>query len=122
MEHNKRLELALRAGAKSIQNNKRLHGMIYVLDPFGTPSEIPYLEAAQILRDEANRLQDEALEDLWRQFGDVPMNPETECMDEAFHIWPQGTPREDIWHWFDARHSKGVAYLLYGPTEKEVKE
>ena len=66
MEHNKRLELALRAGAKSIQNNKRLHGMIYVLDPFGTPSEIPYLEAAQILRDEANRLKMRP----WRTCGD----------------------------------------------------
>lgn len=56
MEHNERLELALRAGAKAIRNNWKLHGTIYVLDPFGTPSEIPYLEAAQILQDEADRL------------------------------------------------------------------
>lgn len=25
-----------------------------------------------------------------------------------------GTPREDIWHWFDERHSKGVVHLLCG--------
>lgn len=58
--------------------------------------------------------RDKALEAMWREFADVPMNPETECMDEPFLDFPTGTPREDIWHWFDERHSKGVAYLLYG--------
>ncbi len=27
--------------------------------------------------------------------------------------WDAGIHREEIWHWFDVRHSKGVAYLLY---------
>lgn len=58
--------------------------------------------------------RDKILEDLWANFADVPMNPETECMDAEFLGFPVGTPREDIWHWFDERHSKGVAYLLYG--------
>ena len=42
------------------------------------------------------------------------MNPETECIEEKFMGWGPGIHREEIWHWFDERHSKGVAYLLYG--------
>lgn len=56
--------------------------------------------------------RDMELERLWAEFGDVPMNPETECMDEPFLGFPAGTHREKIWHWFDDRHTKGVAYLL----------
>ena len=57
--------------------------------------------------------RDASLETLWSEFGDIPMNPVTECMEEAFMGFPAGTHREDIWRWFDERHSKGVAYLLY---------
>ena len=55
--------------------------------------------------------KDVRLEELWRQFGDVPMNPETECIEEDFLPFPAGTNRMDIWHWFDEQHSIGVAYL-----------
>lgn len=66
--------------------------------------------------------RDKELEDLWAEFSDVPMDPETECMDEPFLGFPAGTHREDIWHWFDERYSKGVAYLLYGGSEDYVPE
>ena len=36
--------------------------------------------------------------------------------------WGPGIHREEIWHWFDERHSKGVAYLLYGGAEDYVPE
>ena len=58
--------------------------------------------------------RDAVLERLWKQFTDIPMNPDTEKMEEPFMDFPAGTAREDIWHWFDERHSKGVVYLLYG--------
>lgn len=58
--------------------------------------------------------RDAQLEELWVQLGDVPMDPDTEKIEEDFLHFPHGTDREDIWHWFDERHSKGVAYLLYG--------
>lgn len=58
--------------------------------------------------------RDEIVETIWRDFEDVPMDPETECMEAAFLHFPVGTKREDIWHWFDERHSQGVHYLLYG--------
>lgn len=58
--------------------------------------------------------RDAVLERLWKQFTDIPMNHDTEKMEEPFMDFPAGTAREDIWHWFDERHSKGVVYLLYG--------
>lgn len=61
---------------------------------------------------ETLRERDTQLEKLWKQFGDIPMNPDTEKMEESFMDFPAGTDREEIWHWFDERHSKGVAYLL----------
>lgn len=63
--------------------------------------------------------RDEILEALWRQF-DVPTDEEERIL-EPFLIFPRGTAREDVWHWFDERYSKGVAYLLYGGTEDYVE-
>jgi len=59
---------------------------------------------------------DAMAEHLWKIFEDVPMNPETEEIEVEFLGFPAGTHREEIWHWFDAKHSKGVAYLLYGES------
>ena len=75
------------------------------------------LQEIETLRD-----RDEELEELWREFADVPMNPETECIEEPFMGWGAGIHREEIWHWFDRRHSKGGAYLLYGGAENYVQE
>ena len=78
---------------------------------------IPYSDYCTVMEGlqdiETLRDCDEELEELWSRFGDVPMNPETECIEEPFLGFPAGTNREEIWHWFDQRHSKGVAYLLY---------
>lgn len=72
-----------------------------------------------VIRDALNEIEplaerDKALADLWAEFGDIPMDPETEQMEEEFLGFPAGTHREEIWHWFDERHSKGVAFLMYG--------
>ena len=58
-------------------------------------------------------MNDKEVEKLWAEFADVPMNGETECMDAPFMDFPIGTSREDIWHWFDEHHSRGVTYLMY---------
>ena len=55
------------------------------------------------------RERDALLEELWKRFGDVPMDPSTETMEAPFLDFPAGTSRVDIWHWFDERHSKGIA-------------
>lgn len=56
--------------------------------------------------------RDKRLEDLWLMLGDVPMNQETECIEEPFLRFEAGTHREEIWRWFDNRHSKGVGWLM----------
>lgn len=66
-----------------------------------------------MMTDIVNFKDDAKAEKLWDEFTDVPMNPDTECIEEDFYIWPKGTFREDIWHWFDNNHSQGVYYLLY---------
>lgn len=58
--------------------------------------------------------RDEELRELWGRFEDVPMNPETECIEEPYLGWNAGVSREEIWHWFDQRYSTGVYHLLYG--------
>ena len=57
------------------------------------------------------RERDIELEKLWKQFEDLPIDPDTEKIEEPFLSFPAGTDREDIWHWFDERHSKGISYL-----------
>lgn len=65
------------------------------------------------------------IHDLWMQFGDIPMDPETECLEEPFVVhyqfgdgihttFPTGTFREDIWHWFEETFCISVAEdLMY---------
>jgi hypothetical protein len=66
--------------------------------------------------------RDAALQQLWYALADVPVEPDTDQTEAPFLHFPAGTDREDIWHWFDERHSKGVAYLLYGGAEDYVPE
>lgn len=56
---------------------------------------------------------DETLEFLWEEFGDVLIDDD-ECILDDFIGFECGTHREEVWHWFDERHSKGVAYLITG--------
>jgi len=58
-------------------------------------------------------IRDKVLEDLWAEFEDVPMNPETECIEAPFRDFPAGTNRWDILEWFDKHYSKGVYALMY---------
>ncbi|MDY5027247.1 MAG: hypothetical protein SPF19_12135 [Oliverpabstia sp.] len=57
--------------------------------------------------------------ELWNEFGNIPMDPETECMDASWHGFPRGTHREDIWRWFESQFpGVSVADLMYGVYEK----
>lgn len=53
------------------------------------------------------------VKDLWKRFGDVPMNPETECLEESFMHFPVGTHREEVWHWFEQTFNVRVFDLMY---------
>lgn len=67
--------------------------------------------------DECQENKNKKLKALWNEFGAVPMNPETECIETDWREWKAGTFREDIWHWFDERYSGGVARLMFGRKE-----
>ena len=72
-----------------------------------------YLENCVDMYADFKHYTKEELEDLWMRFGDVPMNPDTECLEEPFFLWDAGINREDIWHWFDQRYPGGVVSLMY---------
>lgn len=66
--------------------------------------------------------KDAAILEVWRAFADVPMDPETEEMEEPFLHFPARTDRETIWQWFDDNYSKGVYALLYGDGVDRTEE
>ena len=52
IERTEELMLAMNAGARAIENTRRYHGAIYTKDVFlENPQEIPYLQAAKVLRE-----------------------------------------------------------------------
>lgn len=54
------------------------------------------------------------VENLWQEFGAVPMNPETEETEEPWKHFPPGTCREEIWHWFEEKFNISVGKDLMG--------
>ena len=56
----------------------------------------------------------EYIKDLWMDFGDIPMNPGTECIEEEWNGFATGTHREEIWLWFEETYGASVAKDLMG--------
>ena len=60
---------------------------------------------------------DDTLEQLWEEFGDVLIDYPNEFSDgvlsDDWFIFDAGTDKMDIWHWFDERHSNGVHKLMF---------
>ena len=54
---------------------------------------------------------DTLIELMWETLTDVNID-EDECIEQNWFVFPVGTYREDIWHWFDEHHSKGVGWLM----------
>lgn len=52
------------------------------------------------------------VKDLWEEFGEVPMNPDTEEIEQPWKHFLLGTHREDIWHWFEEQFDISVAELM----------
>lgn len=52
--------------------------------------------------------------DLWEDFGNVPMNPDTEEIEESWRHFLPGTHREEIWHWFEEQFNISVTKDLMG--------
>lgn len=68
------------------------------------------------------KLCDGWLELAWEALGDVPTkddaNGDAWVLDERFETpwvtFEKGVCVMDVWRWFDAKHSIGVKYLMYG--------
>lgn len=59
---------------------------------------------------------DKEIETLWDDFGDIPMDEDANgelILSCNWQHFKKGARREEIWHWFDHSHSKGVYWLLY---------
>lgn len=52
--------------------------------------------------------------ELWKEFGEVLMNTETEEIETEWNGFPAGTHREEIWHWFEETFHVSVAEELMG--------
>ena len=57
------------------------------------------------------------VQSLWDEFGNVPMNPCLETIEEPWHGFPAGTWRENIWHWFEKEFGISVADDLIYTTD-----
>ena len=72
---------------------------------------IKYLEG--VLKPE----RDVFIKEKWAEFADVPFNdsdPAADmCLENDWWLFKSGTCREEIWHWFDDKYTKGVYHLLY---------
>jgi len=59
-------------------------------------------------------MQNSKAHTLWAELGDVPTVGSEDCIDEDWRQFPKGTPREDIWHWFEETYNLSVAEdLMY---------
>lgn len=63
---------------------------------------------------------DVQLEQLWKDFGDVPIDYDHPDYPDGFiendwFVFEAGTERMEIWHWFDEHYSGGVYKLMF-PT------
>ena len=73
-------------------------------------SAVEYMEGVSYIP----TFQGKTVNELWEEFGDVPMNPETECIEVSWRGFPSGTHREDIWHWFEEKFGVKVYDLMMG--------
>lgn len=73
------------------------------------------LEAERAREDNLNKARQ-----IWDEFTDVPMDPETECIESDWNQFPAGTHREEIWHWIEDTYHVSVAEdLMYTVEEPE---
>ena len=58
---------------------------------------------------------DREMEMLWDEFADVPFDEDEDgrlVLSAQWQGLPAGTEREEIWGWFDKRHSRGIGWLM----------
>ena len=56
-------------------------------------------------------VQIELVKELWKDFSDVPINSETECIEDWWGRFIPGPSREEIKHWFEETFHVSVAEI-----------
>lgn len=94
-----------------------IHTDIADLESILTNSGIPEYSPEELASMEELLSKYRRIEALWEEFGDVPMNPCLETIEQPWHRFPAGTHREAIWHWFEEEFHISVAKdLMYDET------
>ena len=75
--------------------------------------EVMAMKATGALATEMKTEHYQAIKSLCQDFGDIPMNPETECIECDWNGFSAGTHREEIWHWFEEEFNIRVYDLMY---------
>lgn len=52
--------------------------------------------------------------DLWEDFGEISLNPDTEEIEESWLNFPAGTHRNEILRWFEEQFDISIAEDLIG--------
>jgi len=89
-------------------------GTIYFNQKYGQPDMCFSLVWVKHFMADLKEAYKMGVKELWEEFGDVPMDPETECIESDWRSFPKGTHREDIWHWFEEEFGIEVHTLMYG--------
>lgn len=63
-------------------------------------------------QEEAIKVRDRALENIFAELMDIPLDPKTGCLKQPYLHFSKGTSNETIVAWFDSRYSKGVESLI----------
>ena len=88
-----------------------------------------YVEKKWDLLKEKSLQHDKEVEALWEELEDIPFIEDEDGrlildLAEPWHGFEPGTTKEEIWHYFDRNHSKGINYLVneYESKTKELQE
>ena len=109
---------------KAKKSVRRLLDEYAPLPPVLTPApDLPPTPEPELPAPQEN-MTDLDLENLWLELADVPFDDNDPDVDmtlaENWKWFSKGTPSEEIWRWFDERHSRGVAYLLGEETPEKT--
>ena len=87
--------------AKLMNKESGLSAMMCSINKYdgGHISYESFVELVALLKDDAESdfetiIENEKIEQLWEQFGDVPMNPETECIESDWNGFTIGLIRK----------------------------
>lgn len=65
----------------------------------------------------ASRRSLDELKALWAQLSDVPIDAD-DCLDADFLHFEDGTPREDVWAWFESQHPEFSVAEMQGSRQR----